>query len=253
MKSNSAMAIILAAGKGTRMKSDLPKVLIPVCGRPMIRYVCDALAGAGIDRIVLVVGHRSDLVREEFAGADGIELVEQSEQLGTGHAVMMCREQLKGHEGPVIVVTGDSPMLQQSSIAALLDVSAETQCACALGTVRADDARGWGRIVRDDDGRFVGIVEEKDASDEQRQIQEVNASTYLFDAQSLLWALDQLTNDNAQQEYYITDCPSILLGAGRRVEALNVLQPCEALGINTPADLAAVEAELTRMSSAAGA
>ncbi|HEX6964109.1 MAG TPA: NTP transferase domain-containing protein [Lacipirellula sp.] len=236
-----ALAIVLAAGKGTRMKSELPKVLVPVAGRPMLRYVIDALRAAGVERIVVVVGYRAELVRSELADEPAIEFADQTEQLGTGHAVMVCRPQLAEHRGPVVVVAGDSPMLQADSVAALLEESRRTGAACLLGTVTRDDPAGYGRIVRNSDGRFIGIVEEKDATPEQRAIREINVSTYVFDAQELLAALDRLRADNSQREYYITDCPAILLAAGKKVEALPILKPCEALSINNLEELAHVE------------
>lgn len=245
------LAIVLAAGKGTRMKSELPKVLVPVCGRPMVRYVVDALREAGISQTVVVVGYRAELVQEEFADDKNVSFAEQTEQLGTGHAVMMCREQLAAADpdAPVIIVTGDSPMLQVSSLKALLAEYNQTHPACLLGTAHRDDPTGLGRIVRDDAGKFTGIVEEKDATDEQRKITEVNMSTYVFRAADLLASLDKLTTDNAQAEYYITDCPTILLAEGKQVAALAALQPCEALSVNTVDDLSVVEAEMKRMKS----
>lgn len=246
--SDTPMAIVLAAGKGTRMESDLPKVLVPVAGRPMVRYVVDALRTAGAGRIVVVVGYRAELVEGELRGEPGIEFAEQREQLGTGHAVMMCRAALAAHDGPVVVVAGDSPMLQAGSVRLLLDEFRSLDAACLLGTVCRDDPHGYGRIVRDATGQFTGIVEEKDATPEQRDIKEINVSTYVFDAQELLAALDQLRADNSQKEYYITDCPAIMLREGKRVEALAVLQPREALSINSPAELAKVEAEMQRAS-----
>jgi len=240
------LAIVLAAGKGTRMKSDLPKVLVPVAGRPMLRYVIDSLRAAGVSRLVIVVGYRADLVRSELAGEPNLEFADQTEQLGTGHAVMMCRPQLAAHRGPVVIVAGDSPMLQAGSVAALLDEFADRQPACLIGTVRRDDPTGYGRIVRDSGGNFTGIVEEKDATPQQRAIGEINVSTYVFDSQELLAALDQLRADNSQREYYITDCPAILMAAGKQVAALNVLKPVEALSINNPEELAQVEAAMAR-------
>ncbi len=237
----TALAIVLAAGKGTRMKSDLPKVLVPVAGRPMLRYVVDALRAAGVSRLVVVVGYRADLVRRELAGEPDIEFADQTEQLGTGHAVMMCRPQLAAHRGPVVIVAGDSPLLQASSVGALLDEFADRRPACLIGTVRRDDPTGYGRIVRDAAGNFTSIVEEKDASPDERAIREVNVSTYVFDAQELLAALDSLRADNSQREYYITDCPAIMMSAGKQVAALNVLKPVEALSINSPEELAQVE------------
>jgi bifunctional UDP-N-acetylglucosamine pyrophosphorylase / glucosamine-1-phosphate N-acetyltransferase len=238
------LAIILAAGKGKRMASDLPKVLVPVCGRPMIRYVIDAVRAAGTQRIVAVIGYRGDLVRHELAGQRDIEFVEQTEQLGTGHAVMMCRTKLAEHVGPVLILAGDSPMVQVTSLRALLAEFKTRQPACLLGTANKPDPAGLGRIVRDKQGRFQAIVEEKDATPEQRAITEVNMSTYVFQAAPLLAALDRLTADNVQGEYYLTDCPGVLKETGQAVEALCVLQPCEALSINTLDELAAVEREM---------
>ncbi len=240
-------AIVLAAGKGTRMNSDLPKVLFEACGRPMIAYVVDALERAGIERIVVVVGYRGDLVREALAGRDNVLFAEQTEQLGTGHAVMMCRDALQDQTGPVLIVTGDSPLIQQSSIEELLAEFEKSQPACLLGTLHREDPIGLGRIVRDSNGEFEAIVEEKDATESQRKITEVNMSTYVFDTVELLGALDQLTDDNQQQEYYITDCPGILKKEGKQVQALAVLKPCESLSVNTLDDLKIVESEMQKL------
>jgi bifunctional UDP-N-acetylglucosamine pyrophosphorylase/glucosamine-1-phosphate N-acetyltransferase/UDP-N-acetylglucosamine pyrophosphorylase len=241
------LAIVLAAGKGTRMKSELPKVLVPVLGRPMIRYVVDALRSAGVGRIVAVVGYRAELVEAELADEPAIEFAIQAEQLGTGHAVMMCRAQLADHRGPVFIVAGDSPLLQASSVRTLLENFAASGASCVLGTVEKANPSGYGRVVRDEQGNFTGIVEEKDATPAQRDIREVNVSTYVFDSQDLLWALDQLTDANAQREYYITDCPAILMAAGKKVTAEKVLQPCESLSINNMDELALVEEEMKRL------
>lgn len=255
--SPAPLAVVLAAGQGTRMKSDLPKVLVPVAGRPMIRYVIDGLRAAGVERIVVVVGYQAELVRDELAGEPGIDFALQEEQLGTGHAVMMCREQLAKHAasedaGPVVIVTGDSPMLQASSVQTLLTDFAESQPACLLGTAHRDDPTGLGRIVRDPSGAFTGIVEHKDCTPEQLEVTEVNMSTYVFDTAELLASLDRLTTDNAQAEYYITDAPGLLLAENKEVRALAALQPCEALSINTTDDLAVVEAEMKKMGLGVG-
>lgn len=243
---SDCLAIVLAAGQGKRMVSDLPKVLVPVCGRPMIRYVVDAVRAAGVSRIVVVVGYRGNLVRQELTDEPGVEFAEQTDQLGTGHAVMMCRDQLAGHTGPVLVLAGDSPLVQVSSLRALLEKFCATQPACLLGTGRKSNPSGLGRVVRDKNGKIVRIVEEKDATADQRQITEVNLSTYIFRPDALLFSLQRLTANNAQGEYYLTDCPSVLMAAGERVEAHCLLQPREALSINTPEELAAVEAEMRR-------
>jgi len=241
------VAIVLAAGKGTRMQSDRPKVMCEALGRPLVEYVLDAIFDAGIERALLVVGFRAELVREALAGRENVEFVEQSPQRGTGHAVMMCRDQLAGHHGPVLVLAGDSPLVQSRSIKRLLDEYQGRHPACVLGTLHNPNPTGLGRIVRDGKGNFLGIVEEKDASPEQRRITEVNMSTYMFDCRELLHALDQLKDDNRQREYYLTDCPGILKAEAKEVLALSVLQPCEALSVNTVEELRIVEAEMQKL------
>ena len=237
----SAMAVVLAAGKGTRMQSELPKVLCEVCKKPLVHYVLEALKESGVTRSVVVVGYKAELVKQSLADRDDVEFALQAEQLGTGHAVMMCREQLAEFDGPLIVVAGDSPMLQTASLSQLLDDFEKTRPACILGSLIHDNPVGLGRIVRDASGTFTGIVEEKDATDEQKAIREVNMSTYLFDCQKMLSALDKLTDDNRQREYYITDLPAILLADGEDVRALPVLDPIESLSVNTVEQLNDVE------------
>ncbi|MCH2182172.1 MAG: NTP transferase domain-containing protein [Mariniblastus sp.] len=245
---NPPLAIVLAAGKGTRMKSDLPKVLCQACDRPLVEYVIDALRGAGVERIVVVVGYQAEKVQQALAHYDQLEFATQSEQLGTGHAVMMCREQLVSHDGPVVVVAGDSPLMQTRSIERLLTDFKSDRPACILGTLIHDDPTGLGRILRDETGDFVGIVEEKDATPQQKSIEEVNMSTYVFDCQPLVSALGKLTDDNQQREYYITDVPKLMLADGLDIRALPVLQPIEALSVNTLDQLAEVESVMTRKS-----
>ena len=244
-------AIVMAAGKGTRMQSDLPKVLVPVCGRPMIEYVLDALCEAGVDRQIVVIGHRGDLVREQLAPRKDVVFVEQTEQLGTGHAVMMCRAALADTEGPVLIVAGDSPLMQADSITALFTEFDSREPACILGTGYRDDPTGFGRVERDKEGRFTGVVEQKDATEAQQQIKEVNLSCYVFHCGDLLASLDALDNSNAQGEYYITDCPGLLMAEQKEVIALDVLKPCESLSINTMEDLTVVEAEMERLQAKA--
>jgi bifunctional UDP-N-acetylglucosamine pyrophosphorylase/glucosamine-1-phosphate N-acetyltransferase/UDP-N-acetylglucosamine pyrophosphorylase len=244
------LAILMAAGKGKRMKSDLPKVLVPVRGRPMVKYVIDAVRSAGVTRILVIIGYRGELVRAELAGEPGVEFVEQTEQLGTGHAVMTCRAQLAAHNGPVLILAGDSPMVQVASLRAVLAEFVARRPGCLLGTAHKADPAGMGRIVRDAAGQFLAIVEDKDATEEQRKITEINMSTYVFRPDALLSALGRLTADNAQGEYYLTDCPGVLKEAGETVLALPVLQPREALSINTADELAIVEAEMRKMANA---
>jgi bifunctional UDP-N-acetylglucosamine pyrophosphorylase / glucosamine-1-phosphate N-acetyltransferase len=242
-------AVVLAAGKGTRMKSELPKVLIDVNSRPMIEYVLDSLEAGGIEQIIVVVGYRADLVKERLAGRSNVQFVEQTEQLGTGHAVMVCREALAGVTGPVLIVTGDSPLLQSDSVSTLLREFEHQSPACIIGTTHKENPFGLGRIVRDSAEEFVGIVEQKDATPAQAAITEVNMSTYVFRGPALIWALGQLTTNNAQREYYITDCPGILKLQGETVVALPVLKACEALSVNTVEELAVVAAEMRRLAA----
>jgi bifunctional UDP-N-acetylglucosamine pyrophosphorylase/glucosamine-1-phosphate N-acetyltransferase len=247
MSRASALAVVMAAGKGTRMQSELPKVLVPVCGRPMIDYVLDALEAAGVQRITVVVGYRAEDVKRALAGRKNLRFALQAEQRGTGHAVMSARADLVDHAGPVLVVAGDSPLMQSDSIRCLLAEFEGASPACVLGTATKDDPTGLGRVVRDAAGQFAGIVEEKDATPEQKVICEVNLSCYVFAGPELLHALDCIRPDNAQGEYYITDCPGILLNEGKDVRALCVLKPCESLSINNMEQLAAAEGAMRSM------
>lgn len=240
-------AIILAAGKGTRMNSDLPKVLCKVLGKSMLEHVLDRLAETGVLQPLIVVGYRAELVKQQLAGRHDVVFVEQQQQLGTGHAVQVCEPQLRGKQGPLLVLTGDSPLIQQASLEQLYAYYESHQAACVMGTLQSANPAGLGRIVRDSAGEFTAIVEYRDATPQQREIREVNMSTYLFDIERLCFALAQLTNSNEQREYYLTDCPGILRAAGEHVAALDILQPCEALSVNTAEDLQEVEKKMKEL------
>ncbi len=253
MNSSPIAAIVLAAGKGTRMRSEHPKVLTPCCGRPMLEYPLEALRFAGVKKIFAVVGYRAEEVRQTFSQRKEIEFVLQTEQKGTGHAVRMCvpnlRDLLKKNGNqtfPVVVVAGDSPLMQGSTITALLDDWKNSPCGCLLGTIEVENPRGLGRILRDGNGNFIGIVEEKDATETQRLICEVNQSYYVFSAADLLDVLDLLTANNAQGEYYITDVPALLLSRNKIVRALPILQPIESVSVNTPEELKIAEEMMKR-------
>ncbi|MFQ5731674.1 MAG: NTP transferase domain-containing protein [Planctomycetaceae bacterium] len=243
------VAVVLAAGKSTRMKSELPKVIHEVCGRPMIDYVLDAARGAGVTRMVLIVGHKADEVQRATSGHGDVEFALQAEQLGTGHAVMMCREQLQNHNGPVLVLAGDTPLLKAESLRGLLDDLRENDAACVIGTAVTEANRGLGRIVRDAAGAFERIVEERDATSEQRAITEINTGCYAFDGQRLLGALEKLRPENPQSEYYLTDCPAILRRDGYAVLASERFDSHEAKGVNTREQLADVEREIESASN----
>ncbi len=238
------IGVVLAAGKGTRMGSDLPKVVHEAAGRALVRWVVDALRAAGVDDVIVVVGHRAELVEDCLAGVPGVTFALQRAQRGTGDAVAAAADAIRARGRtagrPVVIVCGDSPMLRPESVRGLLERFGAEGPGCLLGTAVTADPQGLGRIVRDAAGRFLRIVEEKDASPEERAIREVNMSTYVFAAEDLLRSLGRLGNANASGEYYLTDCPGILLAEGRRVEALPCLDPSETLSVNTPAQLAEV-------------
>jgi bifunctional UDP-N-acetylglucosamine pyrophosphorylase/glucosamine-1-phosphate N-acetyltransferase len=238
MAVNGPVAIILAAGQGKRMKSDKAKVLHEVCGRPMIGYVVDAARGAGARTIVVVVGYASDQVLETLRGEPDIVFAHQTEQLGTGHAVKICRPLLEGYRGPALILVGDEPLLRPQPLADLLARQEHEDAACLLGTAKVHDPMGFGRILRDSAGRFLRIVEERDCTPEEKAIREVNPSCYVFELPVLWDALDQIGTSNAQHEYYLTDAPERLMTMGRKVMALNVLRPDDILGVNTRQHLA---------------
>jgi bifunctional UDP-N-acetylglucosamine pyrophosphorylase / glucosamine-1-phosphate N-acetyltransferase len=238
-------AIILAAGKGTRMKSDLPKVLHAVCGRPMLAWALDAVREAGCARPIVVIGHDAPRVRGEFEHMGPcVRWVEQSEQLGTGHAVMCCREELSAADGPVLVLAGDGPLVRAQTLRRLVDLHTESRAACTLATSVLDDPGHHGRIVRDGRGELAAIVEHMDATPAQRAIREVNVSLYCFDAAALREVLPLLRDENAKKEYYLTDALAILRDLGRKAQALPAVPADEVLSVNTPEELRAVEALL---------
>jgi len=233
-------AVILAAGRSTRMKTDLPKVMHPVCGQPMLAYVLDACYAAGIERSVVVVGFGKAIVTDAFGQAPGVEFVEQVEQRGTGHAVMVCAPAMKGFAGDVVVIAGDMPMVRAETLRGLIAGHQKAGAKASIATTELDDPTGYGRIVRDARGRFERIVEHRDCSETQRAIREVNPSYYCFDGAALFDALDRLKPDNAKGEYYLTDVLGILREQGETVQAETRVASEDAVGINSRVDLAAV-------------
>jgi bifunctional UDP-N-acetylglucosamine pyrophosphorylase/glucosamine-1-phosphate N-acetyltransferase len=240
--SEGPVAIILAAGHGKRMKSDRAKVLHEVCGRPMIRYVVEAARGAGARTIVVVVGYAAEQVRACLENEPDVRFANQERQLGTGDAVRVCRDVLGDYRGPALVLVGDEPLLRPQPLADLLARQRADQAACLLGTAVLPDPTGFGRILRDSAGRFLRIVEQRDCTPEERAIREVNPSCYVFDLPGLWDALDRIDTRNAQGEYYLTDAPALLQDLGRKVVALNVLEPDDVLGVNTRQHLAQAQA-----------
>jgi len=235
-------AIILAAGKGTRMNSDLPKVVHEVAGRPMVSWVVDAAREAGAGRCVVVVGYEAERVRAALVGQPGVEFVDQPEQKGTGHAVMMAEPAFAdGKAGETFVLAGDMPLLRGRTLAKLVAAHRAAGAAGSIATGRLDDPTGYGRIVRDADGQFQRIVEHKDATEAERAIDEVNISCYCFDAPRLFDALRRVSTDNVQGEYYLTDVLEILRRDGRPAIAADIVPPDEVEGVNNPDQLARVD------------
>lgn len=242
----SIASVILAAGQGKRMKSDLPKVLHEACGKPLVEYVLHAAREAGAIRHVVVVGYQAERVRSALADQTDVEFATQERQLGTGDAVKAARPALDGHAGPVLVLAGDMPLVTPESLRRLLDAQSRHAAACVVGTAETEQNQGLGRIVRDAGGTFLRIVEERDASDDEKQIREINTGCYAFHGPDLFEALDAIQPENEQAEYYLTDCAEILLAAGKTVRALECFDIAEAIGVNTPEQLAEVERVMRR-------
>ncbi len=234
-------AIVLAAGQGTRMNSDLPKVLHEVAGRPMLGWVVDAAKQAGAEKVVVVIGYRGELVREALADEPGVVFVEQTERLGTGHAAMMAESASEGATCDVLVLCGDMPLIRTGILADLIATHRDRNAAATLATARLDDPSGYGRVLRDSSGGFDRIVEQKDATPEQLAVNEVNPSYYCFRAADLFAQLKNLRSDNAQGEYYLTDVPGMLKQQGETVALLDTVPAEDVLGINTLDDLAVVD------------
>ncbi|MBL8067992.1 MAG: bifunctional UDP-N-acetylglucosamine diphosphorylase/glucosamine-1-phosphate N-acetyltransferase GlmU [Armatimonadetes bacterium] len=224
------LAIVLAAGQGTRMKSDLPKVLHKACGRSLVKWVLASLGSAGVDDICVVVGHGAEAVRAELG--DRVGYAVQTERLGTGHAVMSAADALASATGSVIVLAGDVPMIEPETIRKLVALQAGEGAEVAMATFSMANPTGYGRILRDTYGAVKGIVEEKDASPDEKAITEVNPAVYCFRAQTLREILPQISNQNAQGEYYLTDAIALIAAQGGRVLTIESDDPDEFLGIN---------------------
>ena len=230
-----AAALILAAGEGTRMKSEYPKVAHAILGEPMVRLVVSAAREAGCERIVAVTGHRADVVE---ALIEDVGTARQDEQLGTGHAVMCARDALSGISGSLVILSGDTPLIRPETIAELVRAREGAGAAVCVLTTRMDDPTGYGRVVRDAAGAVSGIIEHKDLAADQLELSEVNTGTYCFDAATLFEHLDKLGTDNAQGEFYLTDMISIFRDEGLIVSASLTDDPAETLGVNSRAQLA---------------
>lgn len=244
-------AVILAAGEGSRMRSERPKPLHRLCGRPMLMYVLDSLAELQVDRAVIVVGHKGDWVTkkmQEQSHAVELEFVEQAVQRGTGDAALVGLVGLPddSDEDDVIVLPGDAPLLRPDTVVELLTQHRSSGAAATVLSARMDDPTGYGRVVRGKDDRVTRIVEHRDATDEELLLDEVNTSIYVFRRSLLAPALRRIEPDNSQGEYYLTDVVEVLASAGHRVEAMVVADAAETQGINDRLQLASAEAELRR-------
>jgi bifunctional UDP-N-acetylglucosamine pyrophosphorylase/glucosamine-1-phosphate N-acetyltransferase len=224
------------------MKSKRSKVLHEVCGKPMLDFVLRACFDAGCQRALLVVGHGKDEVIAQFGSDKRITFVEQTEQLGTGHAARVCEPHLKDHTGDVIILAGDGPLITSGVLQTLLKAHRDDRAAASMATAILDDPYGYGRVVRDERGDFVEIVEQADATVEQREIQEVFPSIYAVRVNELSFALARLKNENKKGEFYLTDIYGILRAAGKRVTAVQAVPAEEVFAINTREQLAQVDA-----------
>ncbi|EAF6701999.1 bifunctional UDP-N-acetylglucosamine diphosphorylase/glucosamine-1-phosphate N-acetyltransferase GlmU [Listeria monocytogenes] len=223
-------AVVLAAGQGTRMKSKLYKVLHPVCGKPMVEHVVDQISTLNVDKVVTIVGHGAEKVQEHLAGKS--EFVKQEEQLGTAHAVLQAKEELAGKDGVTLVVCGDTPLIEASTMEALLKYHHEKRAKATILTTVIEDPTGYGRIIRDDLGIVEKIVEHKDAIEKEQRISEINTGTYCFDNKALFEALENVSNDNVQGEYYLPDVIKILKDSDEVVAAYRMESFEESLGVN---------------------
>lgn len=239
-------AVVLAAGKGTRLQTEgitLPKVLRRAAGRPLLAYVLDALAFLPAEDVVLVVGYGRDDVLAAFPR---YPWAEQTQQLGTGHAVRSASAALEGFDGGVLVCCGDMPLMRRETYEALARAHVAQGNACTLLSGYADRPLPYGRVIRNETGGFARIVEDKDCTPEEQAVRELNAGVYVFEAQALFKTLGELGRDNAQGEYYLTDVPALLLAGGLRVGVCAQCAPEEMLGVNTPDQLELVERILTK-------
>ncbi|WP_400161876.1 bifunctional N-acetylglucosamine-1-phosphate uridyltransferase/glucosamine-1-phosphate acetyltransferase [Brevibacillus sp. TJ4] len=237
-------AIVLAAGKGTRMKSRLYKVMHPVCGKPMIAHVVDMLDELPLDKRVVVIGHGSDAVRNLLG--ERVRYAYQHEQLGTAHAVLMSREMLQHEDGVTIVLNGDTPLVRSETLKQLLLHHTHKQAAATILTAIVENPAGYGRVIRDERGDVIRIVEEKDATLGQKKISEISTGIFCFDNRKLFAYLAQVKNENAQAEYYLPDVISILHAEGCTISAYVGDDPDEGRGANDRAQLAQLEALLRR-------
>jgi UDP-N-acetylglucosamine diphosphorylase/glucosamine-1-phosphate N-acetyltransferase len=238
--SEPPVAVILAAGKGKRMKSDLPKVFHKLHGKPMVEYVIDTAKELGVKRIILVIGHRWEKGKKSLEHLN-VEFVVQERQLGTGHAVLQTKELLFNFEGDVLILCGDVPLLRPDTLKQLITEHRERKAHATVLTAIFDDPAGYGRVIRDKSSLVQKIVEDKDATAEERKVREINTGTFCFDRASLFSVLEKVRNDNKQGEYYLTDTLKLLLDQKRPIWAVVASDPSETMGINSAEELKKAE------------
>ena len=232
-------AIILAAGKGTRMKSKYPKVVHKVCGKEMVNHIIDVSKKSGVKDVVAILGHESDVVKNILPEDTMIAM--QTEQLGTGHAVKMAKEYIND-EDTIVILCGDTPLIKEETLKRLFDYHIENEYTATVLTTKVDNPTGYGRVIRDENGDLLKIVEQKDGNAEELAVNEINSGIYCFKGQMLRESLDLLDNNNAQGEYYLTDTIKILRDKGFKVGAFNGSTIEELMGVNSRVELAKAEA-----------
>ncbi|MBN3038286.1 MAG: bifunctional N-acetylglucosamine-1-phosphate uridyltransferase/glucosamine-1-phosphate acetyltransferase [Candidatus Omnitrophica bacterium] len=230
------VGIVLAAGEGTRMKSDIPKVLHKICGKPMLKYMLDLLGRLQIDKNIVIVGHQSDKVKTIFKNKT-VKTVTQPRLLGSGDAVWQARKSLFNFKGNVLIVYGDTPLVTYKSLSNLIQAHRANQAACTILTAQTKNPTGFGRIIRSEDNRIVRIIEEQDADPIEKAIGEINVGVYCFKASELFPALEEIKPNNAKKEYYLTDAIKVLTSRKAKVESVSAEDEHEAVGVNSRLEL----------------
>ncbi|MFH1897213.1 MAG: sugar phosphate nucleotidyltransferase [Candidatus Desantisbacteria bacterium] len=238
-------AIILAAGLGKRMKSKLIKILHPICGQPMVAYVIDALDELGIKKRVIVLGHQREQVAE-FLKYRGVEIAIQERPLGTGDAVKSAEQFFDKYTGDVLILSGDTPLISKNTVKRLVEVHHGSAAEATILTATMQNPTGYGRIIKDNEGYILRIVEERDADSKEKAIKTVNTGTYCFKAAALFSALKMVSSSNAQNEYYLTDVFEIINSQGGKIASVSADSPVEVMGINSRKELAVAEFHMRR-------
>lgn len=233
------MGIVLAAGQGKRMKSKLYKVLHPVVGKPMVEHVVDTLQHIEVTKTLVIVGFGAEAVKGHLG--DRVEYALQEQQLGTGHAVLQAKDALGEEEGMTVVICGDTPLISEATLMSTIELHELSGASATILTAKLDEPHGYGRIIRGEDGRVARIVEQKDCSSEEAAVQEINTGTYIFDNRKLFKALASVTNNNTQNEYYLTDVIGIMTGGGEVVQGYCMEDSAESIGVNDRVALAEAE------------